>query len=74
MPFEFFPHRDADPGYLPALVHYSLITSRPVLACPDGSGAIVTDGRVEVIGEATWIVNGSARTAKDGVLSDLPLA
>jgi dipeptidase E len=36
--FEFFPHVQARPNYLPELVVYSTKTMRPIIACPDGDG------------------------------------
>lgn len=52
VPFEFFPHLDASPAYEPAFRRYSRFTPRPILACPDGSGVVVSSGRGTVIGRA----------------------
>jgi dipeptidase E len=56
--FEFFPHVQARPNYLPELVAYSAKTTRPIIACPDGDGIVVTDGVVKCIGELLFIKNG----------------
>jgi dipeptidase E len=60
-PFEFFPHLDQSPAYLPALIAYSRSNNRPILACPDGDGVIVEDGEVEFIGNILRIENGDVQ-------------
>lgn len=49
-PFEFFPHLDDDDAYLPALLRYSTHTARPIVACDDSDGIVVTGRRVECLG------------------------
>ena len=41
LPFEFFPHLQASPRYLPDLLHFSTETPRPIIACADGDGVVV---------------------------------
>jgi dipeptidase E len=72
IPFEFFPHFGADPTYEASLLRYSTVSPRPILACPDGSGAVVTDGKVAVVGRARWFAGGTSRPAHDFALADLP--
>lgn len=60
-PFEFFPHLNTDASFLPALLNYSRCSTRPILACPDGSGAIVSTRNVETIGDCVWFRNGRMR-------------
>lgn len=67
VPFEFFPHLNADPDFLPALVRYSRQTVRPIIACRDGDGILVDRGRVEFVGQPLWISNGIARSVEDVV-------
>jgi dipeptidase E len=59
-PFEFFPHLDADPAFLPALIRYSRRTIRPIIACRDGEGVLVDRDRVEFVGGPLWISDGIA--------------
>ena len=70
LPFEVFPHLDDDATYRPALVRYSRHTTRPILACNDGDGAVVTEGRVECFGSPVWIVDGAIKPASDVAPSD----
>lgn len=67
MPLEFFPHLDDDAAYLPALLRYSRHTRRPILACNDGDGAVVHEGRVACFGKAIWIVDGAVTEARGTV-------
>lgn len=60
-PFEFFPHLNDDEAYLPTLLRYSSLTVRPILACNDGDGVVVTDGRIECLGSPLWIHGGAVR-------------
>jgi dipeptidase E len=64
VPFEFFPHLQAKPSYLPDLLRYSTLTPRPIIACPDGDGVVVTNGIAECIGDVLWLVDGSAKRGK----------
>ena len=57
--FEFFPHLQARHGYLSDLLAYSKITPRPIFACPDGDGIVVTDGAMECIREPVRLFNGT---------------
>lgn len=77
VPFEFFPHLSDDATYLPALLRYSMHTARPIVACNDSDGIVVTDGRVECVGNPLWISGGAVRAPHeiklDGfVLSQVP--
>ncbi|MFT4184549.1 MAG: Type 1 glutamine amidotransferase-like domain-containing protein [Rhizobium sp.] len=74
VPFEFFPHLNEKVSYLPELVRYSRFTSRPILACNDGDGVVVSQGRAHCIGEAVWIAGGAVRDANDIDLDGLSLA
>jgi dipeptidase E len=56
--FEFFAHLHARPNYLSELVAYSTKTMRPIIACPDGDGVVITHGVVKCIGELLFIKNG----------------
>lgn len=71
VPFEFFPHLDARPSYLDDLIRYSRATPRPILACADGDGVVVTEGVVRCVGAPLWIADGVARPARDFPLRDL---
>ncbi len=73
-PFEFFPHLGDDDTYLPALLRYSISTSRPVLACNDSDGVVVTGSRVECFGEPLWITGGAVRTPDDINLDGFSIA
>ncbi|MFD2262828.1 Type 1 glutamine amidotransferase-like domain-containing protein [Lacibacterium aquatile] len=66
LPFEFFPHLNANSSYREELVRYSRITQRPIIACNDGDGLVVTDGVVETIGAAVWIGAGTSRDLAPG--------
>lgn len=61
LPFAFFPHLNDDDTYLPALLRYSTHTARPIVACNDGDGIVVTGGRIECIGCPLWIAGGTVR-------------
>lgn len=67
VPFEFFPHLNADPAFLPALVRYSRHAVRPIIACRDGDGILVDRGRVEFVGEPLWIADGVANAIEGPV-------
>lgn len=71
VPFEFFPHLQAKPSYLPRLLAYSARTSRPVVACADGDGVVVAGGVVELIGEPLLIVDGSIAPVKEVAIAAL---
>ncbi|MCK3776153.1 Type 1 glutamine amidotransferase-like domain-containing protein [Ensifer sesbaniae] len=61
VPFAFFPHLNDDDAYLPALLRYSALLLRPIVACNDGDGIIVTGGRIECLGSPLWLAGGAAR-------------
>ncbi|WP_245449404.1 Type 1 glutamine amidotransferase-like domain-containing protein [Neorhizobium tomejilense] len=69
VPFEFFPHLGSNSAYLPDLVRYSKHSSRPIIACVDGDGLIVTNDRIECIGRPIWVANGEMRLAQSMPLS-----
>ena len=71
VPFEFFPHLQARPSYLPDLLAYSTRNARPVVACPDGDGIVVTNGVVECIGDPLWLFRGSVDRVQRTSLSAL---
>lgn len=58
VPFEFFPHLNGDAAYLPELVRYSRLITRPIIACNDGDGIVVSGRLVEWIGSPLWIADG----------------
>jgi dipeptidase E len=57
--FEFFPHFDDASGQREELLRYSIKTHRPIVACRDGEGLVVTGGRAECIGTPLWIAGGA---------------
>ena len=63
VPFEFFPHLNDDPGYLPALLRYSETMVNSIVACRDGEGLIVGNGLVEVFGAPLMISGGFVEAA-----------
>ncbi|MDC9834275.1 Type 1 glutamine amidotransferase-like domain-containing protein [Rhizobium binxianense] len=71
VPFEFFPHLNDDPDYLPALLRYSETTANSILACRDGEGLILGNGLVEIFGAPLMISAGFAEAADRGRIADL---
>lgn len=69
VPFEFFPHLDERPTFLADLIRYSRFTPRPILACRDGDGLVVSNGLLECIGQPLWIEKGETRPARTMPLS-----
>ncbi|QEN84775.1 peptidase E [Labrys sp. KNU-23] len=63
VPFEFFPHLGVQTDYLPKLIHYSRHISRPIIACRDGEGVVLTRGKIEYFGTPLWIEGGVAHQA-----------
>jgi len=63
LPFEFFPHLNANAGDLARLVTSSRHFERPILAVHDGDGVVVADGLVECIGNPVWISRGAVTQA-----------
>lgn len=58
VPFEFFPHFDPA-GHTAELARYSARTINPIIACRDGEGVVVSDGRVECFGNPVLISGGT---------------
>lgn len=71
VPFEFFPHLNSSSAYLPQLIRYSRHTPRPIIACNDGDGLIVTNGEIECIGQPIWVANGAVRPARSMPLNSI---
>lgn len=69
LPFAYFPHLDGAASYLSDLVRYSRHTPRPILACADSDGLVVSDGRAECFGKPLWIAGGTSGPADAAVLS-----
>ncbi len=65
LPFEFFPHLNANPNYLSELVRYSKISSSSIVACNDGDGLVVCNGKIEFIGDPLWIAGGQIKKARN---------
>lgn len=63
VPFEFFPHAQ-DARLFDELLAYSRNSPRPIAACADGEGIVVTGSGLECIGKVRWLVGGAVR---DGV-------
>ncbi|NSY46809.1 Type 1 glutamine amidotransferase-like domain-containing protein [Agrobacterium tumefaciens] len=63
LPFEFFPHLNANAGYLTKLMTYSRHTERPIVAVKDGEGVVVTGEMIECIGNPVWIFQGAIKQA-----------
>ena len=74
VPFEFFPHLNEKASYLNELIRYSKFTNRPILACNDGDGIVVSNGRADCIGKPVWIADGEVRHANDITLDGLVLS
>jgi dipeptidase E len=49
-PFEFLPHFLRKPGYERAVRAYSSGSEHPIFACPDGTGIVVENGKVRLMG------------------------
>jgi dipeptidase E len=61
VPFEVFPHLQADPTYRPSLIQYSRKNGgRPIFACPDGDGIVVEHGIARALGAIVKICAGVA--------------
>lgn len=71
VPFEFFPHLSLSPAYRPQLIQYSRNTPRPIIACNDGDGLIVTNGEMECIGRPIWVENGKLSPARSMRLNSI---
>lgn len=73
MPFEFFPHLGDDESYLPTLLRYSKHTPRPIVACNDSDGVVVTGTRVECFGSPLWISGGAVQPPAEIELGGLAI-
>jgi dipeptidase E len=60
VPFEFFPHLQARPSHLPDLLRYSTRTPRPIIACADGDGVVVSNGIATCVGDPLRLFDGTA--------------
>ncbi len=67
--FEFFPHLDQDPRYLPALREYSLHNGRTIIACDDGGGLVVRGDQLQTIGGVVEVKDGAERPLEPAILS-----
>ena len=65
--FEFFPHLNGKAGYLPDLLKYSRLSSRHIAACPDGDGIVISNGRIESVGNVVWMSNGRIVEAQEQI-------
>lgn len=65
VPFEFFPHLGDEATYLPDLLRYSNHTPRPIIACSDADGVVVTSGRIACVGDPVWIFRGALQSPED---------
>lgn len=74
VPFEFFPHLNDAAAYLPALLRYSMHTARPIVACNDSDGIVVSGGHVECVGNPLWISRGAVVAAGEIELPGLSIA
>lgn len=58
VPFDFFPHYDAQPEYAAELVKQSKKLARPIYAVADGGGIIVEENRMSFFGDVWGYVKG----------------
>lgn len=73
LPFEFFPHLNAEANYLAEILRYSIYTKRPIVAVNDGAGIVVSDGIVECFGNPLWIFQGAIRQSDEIKFADLSI-
>lgn len=71
VPFEFFPHFDEASAQGDALLRYSRASDRPIIACRDGEGLIVTGGAVKCFGKPVWISGGRSADNAQSRLDEL---
>ncbi len=58
VPFEFFPHYRNSKRYDKELLDYSNITSKPIYACPDGSGIFYFKNEIRFLGKTVCFHKG----------------
>ncbi|MEI2296565.1 Type 1 glutamine amidotransferase-like domain-containing protein [Ensifer sp. MJa1] len=73
-PFEFFPHLSDDESYLLTLLNYSTHAARPIVACNDSDGVVVSGRRIECFGNPLWIFNGAVWTPNEIILDGFSIA
>ena len=56
--FDFFPHYRNSKRYDKELIAFSQKQENPVYACPDGSGIIVSDDEIKIIGKTACFYQG----------------
>jgi hypothetical protein len=62
-----------DPSYLPRLLERSRAHERSILACPDGSGVVNSDG-LHMIGDGLHINGGYAKDGRTIEMAvDMPI-
>jgi dipeptidase E len=72
--FEFFPHYNNPSEFLSvakveqALLERSRITGRKIIACREGEGLIIWDGKVMIVGEPVVFKNGKKLLLKETIL------
>jgi dipeptidase E len=57
--FEFFPHYKNSKRYDDELILYSKKNSRPLYACVDGGGIVITNEETRFIGNTACFINGT---------------
>jgi dipeptidase E len=62
-PFEFSPHFSATKKQVEAHLAYSKTTKNPVYALSDGSGMVIKDKKVQVMGQASLFFDGKLVTS-----------
>ena len=67
--FDFFPHVQSKPEYVPALISYSANLGRPILGCPDGSGIVVSGDRIDLVGPGLVFRDGEVMDWSDSAKS-----
>jgi dipeptidase E len=58
VPFDFSPHYESCAKADAELLAYSRRLKRPILACPDGAGVVVKDGRISLVGAVSVFHEG----------------
>lgn len=56
--FEFFPHYKNSKRYDSELSEYSKIIGSPLYACPDGSGIVINNNQMTIIGKTACFYQG----------------
>jgi len=62
VPFEFFPHYKKSLRYEKAFISYTRKHKRPLFACPDGSGILMDDNGLKMLGSITCFCQGKKIT------------